>query len=173
MNSFSNSMACRRTLPWTAARKELPDHKAVVTLLPEPAKEVTIRLGAAAGAWKTLVGRTPQAGASSSYHLGNRDCTAIFLDPVETEGETRTAVSFNRVPGWANRVIAPDTNGQVHVSFPHGLSVDEMATAEGRFAGLPLKQVKEFRFQTRPYNYVQFRHVSLAPGEPTHVEIMD
>jgi len=166
-------MACRRTLPWTAARKELPDHKAVVTLLPEPAKEVTIRLGAAAGAWKTLVGRTPQAGASSSYHLGNRDCTAIFLDPVETEGETRTAVSFNRVPGWANRVIAQDTNGQVHVSFPHGLSVDEMATAEGRFAGLPLKQVKEFRFQTRPYNYVQFRHVSLAPGEPTHVEIMD
>mgnify|MGYP001566076552 CR=1 FL=1 len=47
------------------------------------------------------------------------------------------------------------------------------ATAEGRFAGLRLSTVKEFRFEARPYSYVKFRNVSLEPGKRTQVEVVN
>ena len=36
-----------------------------------------------------------------------------------------------------------------------------------------LGEVKEFRFQVRPYRWVEFRNVSLEPGRRTQVEIVD
>ena len=36
---------------------------------------------------------------------------------------------------------------------------------------LPLKEVREFRFQTRPYQWVTFKNVALRPGGKTEVEI--
>jgi hypothetical protein len=153
--------------------KSVSDHYLVVPLLPESAKEVTIRLGVAAGEWKTMVARTPQAGMGSSFTLGKQTCTALFLDPVESGGEARVGVSYNKVPGWTIRMTALDTRGQLHVSFPHGQSVDDVATTEGRFPGLPLSRVKEFRFEARPFAWVEFRNVSLEPGQRTQVQIVD
>jgi len=48
-----------------------------------------------------------------------------------------------------------------------------VASAEGRFSGLPLSDVKEFRFEARPYAWVEFRNVSLQPGQRTQVEVID
>ena len=98
-----------------------------------------------------MLARTPQAGASGRFPLGHQTCAALFLDPVESDGETRVAVSYNKVPGWTMRVTALDASGKIHESFPYGHSVDDMASAEGRFAGLLLSRVKEFRFEARPY----------------------
>ena len=145
----------------------------IETVLPEPAKEVTIRLGVAADEWKTLVARTPQAGAGGSFTLGHETCKALFLDPVESGGEARVGVSYNKVPGWTMRVTALDTSGRLHVSFPYGHSIDDMASAEGRFPGLSLSRVKKFRFEVRPFTGVEFRNVSLQPGERTQVEVVD
>jgi hypothetical protein len=153
--------------------KPLPDHNLAVALLPESAKAVNITLGVAAGDWKTMVTRTPQTGASASFMLGKQTCTALFLDPVESSGEARVGVSYNKVPGWTTRVTALDTSGKLHKSLPHGQSVGEMASTEGRFPGLTLSQVKEFRFEARPYAWVEFCNVSLKPGQQTRVEILD
>ena len=158
--------------PWRQG-KELLDHNVIETVLPEPAKEVTIRLGVAADEWKTLVARTPQAGAGGSFTLGHETCKALFLDPVESGGEARVGVSYNKVPGWTMRVTALDTSGRLHVSFPYGHSIDDMASAEGRFPGLSLSRVKKFRFEARPFTGVEFRNVSLQPGERTQVEVVD
>jgi hypothetical protein len=152
--------------------KALPDHSLVVALLPESAKEVTIRLGVAAGEWKRMVAWIPQRGGGGAFSLGHQTCRALFLDPVESGGEARIAVSYNKVSGWTTRVTALDTGGKLHESFPFGGSLDDVATAEGRFPGLPLRRVKEFRFEARPYAYVEFRNVSLQPGERTQVEVM-
>jgi len=158
--------------PWRQG-KELPDHNVIETVLPKSAKEVTIRLGVAAGEWKTMLARTPQAGAGSSFTLGDQTCRALFLDPVESSGEARVGVSYNKVPGWTTRVTALDTNGQLHVSFPYENSIDDVASAEGRFPGLPLSRVKKFRFEARPFTGVEFRNVSLQPGEHTQVEVVN
>ncbi len=151
----------------------LPDHNLVVALLPESAKAVTIRLGVAAGKWKTLVARTPEVNMGGSFPLGHQTCRVLFLDPVESGGEARVGVSYNKVAGWTTRVTALDTRGKLHVSIPYGESDSDVASAEGRFPGLPLSQVKEFRFEARPYAWVEFRNVSLQPGQRTQVEIMD
>jgi hypothetical protein len=153
-------------------RKALPDHSMVVPLLPELAKEVNIRLGVAAGEWRKVVTRTPQSGAGGAFMLGKQTCRALFLDPVESGGETRIAVSYNKVPGWTVRVTALDISGKLHVSPPHMQSTDDVASSEGRFSRLPLSAVKEFRFEARPYTYVEFRHISLEPGVRTRVEVV-
>jgi len=70
-------------------------------------------------------------------------------------------------------VTALDTSRKLHESFPHAQSVNDVASAEGRFNGLPLSDVKEFRFEARPYAWVEFRNISLQPGQRTQVEIMD
>jgi predicted Ser/Thr protein kinase len=158
--------------PWRQG-KELPDHNVIETVLPESAKEVTIRLGVAAGEWKTMLARTPQAGAGTSFTLGDQTCRALFLDPVESGGEARVGVSYNKVPGWTTRVTALDTKGQLHVSFPYENSIDDVASAEGRFPGLPLSRVKKFRFEARPFTGVEFRNVSLQPGKHTQVEVVN
>jgi hypothetical protein len=71
------------------------------------------------------------------------------------------------------RVTALDTNGILHESFPYSQSVGNVASAEGRFNGLPLSGVKEFRFEARPFAWVEFRNVSLQPGERTQVAVQD
>jgi Protein kinase domain len=153
--------------------KTLPDHNLIAALLPESAKVVTIKVGVAAGEWKKMASRTPQTGGGASFSLGKQTCTALFLDPVESGGESRVGVSYNLVPGWTTRVTALDTSGKLHESFPYRQSVGNVASAEGRFAGLSLSQVKEFRFEARPYAWVEFRNVSLQPGVRTLVEVID
>jgi hypothetical protein len=39
------------------------------------------------------------------------------------------------------------------------------------FQDLPLEEIKAFRFQARPYQAVEFRHVALEPGKKAAVEI--
>ncbi len=46
-----------------------------------------------------------------------------------------------------------------------------MYQTTARFGKLKPNQIKEFRFQTRPYEWVEFRNVSLASGQTTNVEI--
>ena len=153
--------------------KALPDHNLVAALLPESAKEVAIKVGVAAGEWKKMTSRTPQTGGGASFSLGKQTCTALFLDPVESGGESRIGVSYNLEPGWTMRVTALDASGKLHESFAYRQSVGNVASAEGRFAGLSLSQVKEFRFEARPYAWVGFRNVSLQPGEHTQVQVID
>ena len=37
---------------------------------------------------------------------------------------------------------------------------------------LPLSSIKEFRFQVSPYDWVEFRNVSLRPGQKTLVTVI-
>ena len=37
---------------------------------------------------------------------------------------------------------------------------------------LPLKKIESFQFQTRPYEWVEFKNVSLAPGNKTDVQVI-
>jgi hypothetical protein len=40
------------------------------------------------------------------------------------------------------------------------------------FADLPLSSIKEFRFQVRPYCWVEFKNVSLQSGQKTDVKVV-
>ncbi len=74
------------------------------------------------------------------------------------------------------RIIAVDANGQEHA--PSGTrSVNAFGAGTSQvtatFQNLPLKQIKHFRLQTRPYQWVFFRKVPLHPGHgpKTNVQV--
>ena len=52
----------------------------------------------------------------------------------------------------------------------HGASIENNHVAV--FLGLLLSSIKEFRFQVRPYYWVEFDNVSLHPGQMTNVTVV-
>jgi hypothetical protein len=70
-------------------------------------------------------------------------------------------------------VVAVGKDGREHLSRGFTSGGGAFSQITGRFSQLPLSEVKAFRFQARPYRWVEFRNVSLGPGQPTQVEIAD
>jgi hypothetical protein len=66
-----------------------------------------------------------------------------------------------------------DQDDQEQVSTRQASSNSPLKSQTVTFSHLRLAQVKEFRFQARPYRWVEFHHVSLEPGQRTQVRIMD
>ena len=61
------------------------------------------------------------------------------------------------------RVIAVDNEGQEHTaSRCEGSNIGNVRQLTATFQNLPLKQINEFRFQARPYQWVEFRNVALS-----------
>ena len=95
-----------------------------------------------------------------------------FSQPAEKGGCAVVNVTHT-VKEWEARLIAVDKDGEEHLATgnPSGNSAFKQQTAT--FSQLPLTEVKEFKFQVRPYRWVEFRNVSLEPGRRTQVEIVD
>ena len=77
------------------------------------------------------------------------------------------------VKEWETRVVAVDKDGQEHASSGSNSGGEAFEQQTATFSQLPLENVSEFRFQVRPYRWVEFRNVSLEPDQPTQVEIVD
>ncbi|MCL4180620.1 MAG: protein kinase [Verrucomicrobia bacterium] len=140
-------------------------------------RSIALRMGMATGAWTTLARRSATVGQSGAYALEDGAvCRLLFGDPAETAGETRVTVSHNTLENWETRVCAVDLDGKEHRSTRHYNAVGELASTAGHFKGLRLDRVKEFRFEVRPYRWVEFR-VALRPAaldaEPAIGPIID
>ena len=69
------------------------------------------------------------------------------------------------------RIVAVDAKGREHVpSQTHDPFVADLTQLTATFQNLPLKQIKYFRLQTRPYQWVEFRNVPLQPGQKRGVQ---
>jgi len=69
-------------------------------------------------------------------------------------------------------VIAIDKSGKIHTSwgfFSSGSNDWVMRTI--KFKDINLEQITEFQFQTRPYDWIEFKNVSLKPTFKTNVQI--
>lgn len=133
---------------------------AVSALLPSSAVNCTVRVGLAAGAWEQTAswrpnapsldqerGLTWSASSEESQFVGQHFLTVVRLKDALTDHD--------------QRVVALNADGSVVV----GQEISPTAQGcqvESRFA-LPLAQVREFRLQTRPFLWRQFRLVSLQP----------
>ncbi|MBC8094760.1 MAG: protein kinase [Akkermansiaceae bacterium] len=72
------------------------------------------------------------------------------------------------------RLAAVDVDGKAYL--PNETSQGSAGTLspfEAQFKGLPFKGVREVRWEARPYETLEFRHVSLKPSHRTTVEIKD
>ncbi len=148
---------------------ELTNVRAIAATLPEGASRCTMRVGVAGTAWQTLASADGKGSASMGGNLGS----AAFSDAYEVDGEVRIVVTADQY-GADYRVLATTRSGQTRsaagTSFSRVGGAVQIAAA---FPGLRREDVQAFSLQTRLFQRVEFRNVSLEPGHRTDVQVVE
>jgi beta-lactamase regulating signal transducer with metallopeptidase domain len=142
--------------------------QAEIYVLPEE-NSTTFSVGIAAGKW-AAVASIP---AGVDDNVSPRTQGQIVMNrPYEKDDYTYISIDVPRLKE-AFRVIAVDTNGQTRTvrQMGGGGATDDSAVPHVFRIKMPLKQIDNLVFQTRPYEWVEFKNVSLRPGVKTDVQV--
>ncbi|MHC4156682.1 MAG: M56 family metallopeptidase, partial [Planctomycetota bacterium] len=125
-------------------------------------------VGIASGPWRTIAECDGRGRASYSTESPN----VRFGDVTEKKGRTYLPVRYNTARE-SLRVIALSKSGDII----HQALISDAHMGQGKwlnylciFDQKPSK-IKKFKFQMRPYEWVQFRNISLKPGRETDVAV--
>jgi beta-lactamase regulating signal transducer with metallopeptidase domain len=138
--------------------------------IPETQNTVGIRFGMATGEWKTLVEYKGQG--TSGYSLDNGKSIS-FAEPYENEDKVVLTISTTNIEGVDIRLIAIDDKGNIHTADRNsGVGTQNSTMTTYQFPDLHKSQIKEYQFQTRPYEWIEIKNIPLEPGIKTNVEIV-
>ena len=143
---------------------------------PPEAREMTVEVGVADGEWKTEISFEPASyphqrhyhrsttNSSGSHWEGTVQITDAVGDklPVSFSYTDREDAETRLVYELADGTLVPmpDTSG--------------LGTSRTGLMTIPVSEfesIKHFHVQSRRYQWVEFRNVSLEPGHPTEVEV--
>ncbi|WP_435021184.1 RNA polymerase sigma factor [Tundrisphaera sp. TA3] len=153
--------------PFAASGEEIPGLGSVAVCLPADRRTCTVRAGVASGAWKTLLTNGPGSGSIMSGDFG-----ATFADPTEIPnrpardgGPTSLTLSHDVLDGDV-RVVAVDAQGKetAPVRQSSGGTKNFRQVTVG--FDLPLASIREFRLQSRPFEWAEFADVPVDPPLP-------
>ena len=123
----------------------------------------------AVGPWETWETDAPSpennGPMGSSGYIEGSSGNILFSVPSEIGGDAAVTVT-NTFLNAESRVVAVDITGKVFRNRPApiaGVGNSQQTTCV--FDGLPLKRVKEFRFQGRFYQSVDFKDIALQPAK--------
>ena len=145
----------------------VPDLQAIAASLRQHQTTVGVGVGVAAGSWETVASSAGKGVRSADRASGG----VVFAEPYEVESQTRITVS-NTLVDFDCRVIAVDTDGEPHMPSARRGRAGTMRQTTASFHNLALSDIREFRFQARPFSWVEFKNVSLKPGERTDVSVV-
>jgi len=153
--------------------RPVPGMRALSTAFKAGQRSVTVRVGVAAGEWKALARNGQPSGGSAVVGSDYR----VILPGLSGEGGRSTAVTYafaleGDKAKMAWRLVAVDFSGGLHVASNSGDVAGGLGLQQSRFEGLAPKRIQELRFEVRPYDWVEFRNVSLEPGHRTDVEVV-
>jgi beta-lactamase regulating signal transducer with metallopeptidase domain len=132
---------------------------------PKNSTSSKIKLGIASGSWMTL--QTKEADFGGVYSQQS----IVWHAPVANDGKTVLNVAHTNSK-MNVRVIAIDKSGKEYAGSSSSGWENDFESVQTEFS-LPLSDIKEFKFQARPYEWVEFKNVSLKPGFDTNVRIGD
>ncbi len=141
-------------------------YRCALAAFPKSANTVNLHFAVASGDWTTIYEHEPIGSHSTQgRRVGDTQWTVSFTGAVEN-ADGSTVVTVAHTPADRDtRVIAVDNEGQEYtVSRSEGSLIDNVGQLTATFQNLPLKRIKEFRFQARPYQLVEFRNVALHSG---------
>ncbi len=151
--------------------QEAPDLKMISATLPSSARGVTLSVRVATGPWETVAEKEADRTGTSSTSRQGHNWTVSFSRSAELGGKAQTTV-VHTVKDRDVRLVAMDTRGEEHTTNrTDGSSTDAFSEITAKF-DLHLADIRSFRFQVRPYQWVEFRDVSLNPGHKTRVGIV-
>ncbi len=147
-----------------AAQPENPlgDHPVIAATFRENLHSADVRVGVALGSWETLMESGPGNSIERTIAHGGEDWHITQASTVESKnGATIVTYASPSRKNWQTRVAAVLADGrEIAPSFSSMLNEQ----SEWRFDHLPLESVQQFRFQARPYQWVEFRDVALTPA---------
>ncbi len=143
----------------------LDDCTAAVANMKAGQQQTALRVGLATGPWSTISshdGKRMNSGGRSGV---------LWSQAFADSAGTYVVATAEWLKDRTERIIAIDADGVIHA--PPGGSVasgnmDQMTT---RFPGLKPDQVREFQYQVRPYEWAQFKNVSLRAAHKTVVTV--
>ena len=148
--------------------KRLSDVRWMATALPEDQQTCTVQVGISAGAWNTVATHLGKGG----QHLGLPGSNSVhFSEAMTVQNRVKMVVSDTFL-NHPHRVIAVDIAGRIHKpnDIGSGTSGNIRQTTFG-FDDLPVNRIRDFRFQTRPYERLEFKNVSLKPNFKNDVQV--
>ncbi len=145
--------------------EELEGYEAALTRFDDKQMTTELKFGVAAGAWKTVA---EHDGRSMAINNG-----ISFTKATETEQGVQIFTTDTLGRDVTQRIVAIDNNGRLHPWKGHTGSVSDSQIRQsvGTFPNLKLEQIEKFQFQTRPYEWVEFKNVSLKPNFKTDIKI--
>jgi len=144
---------------------EVKGYKAAVTRNLN-ADATDIRVGVATEPWQTIVTHNGRGMTTTGSN------NILFSQAYESDNFVAITASSPWRKDQVERIIAVDKNGQPHVSKNIGsIASGEIDQITAKFYDLKLSDIVEFQFQTRPYEWVTFKNVSLKPNFKTDVQI--
>jgi hypothetical protein len=135
--------------------RPVPDISAAAVDMPAGQAFCTVRFGVAAGPWKT------EASGTGGLSHGGQKVSVVFGAARPYKGGTAITVSTNLV-GSDLQLVAVDADGTEHTAthWQGGGAGGVLSQIDAEFA-LPPEQVKEFRLQSRPFEWAEFANVWL------------
>jgi len=147
-----------------ASGRQLKNFTASISDMEEGRLSTTIRIGVAAGPWETI-----------ARHDGKRMTTGrqggiLWSQAFQSNSNTHIVTSRQWHKDQTDRVVAIDKEGKLHTAGGGSVASGKIDQHTASFRGLKLGQIEEFLYQVRPYQWVEFKNVSLRPGHETDVE---
>ena len=147
--------------------KYLSDFRWLATTFPKKLKACTVKVGVAAGQWQSVAESNGKGFGSRGSELGGVSFTKAF----EVEDGISITVADD-ILGRPCRVVAITNDGKVAKPVgSSGSSAGKARQTTAKFNNISLSDIKEFQFQTRPYEWAEFKNVSLRPGVKTDVQV--
>jgi beta-lactamase regulating signal transducer with metallopeptidase domain len=148
-----------------AQDKQLEGFEAAISDMKEGQLTTTIRVGIAAGLWTTIASHD-----GSRMNFG-RQGGVLWSKAFETRDGTHIVASAQWRRDRAERVIAIDKDGKLHTTDHSSVASGNVDQLTASFWDLKLSKIKEFQYQTRPYDFVTIKNVSLKHGVKSNVQI--
>ena len=148
--------------PVTVGGDPLPELRGLAVIVPAGQDHMTVKYGVAAGSW-TTVATSGAVGSSSSSH---EHVSVSFSKAIEKDGTVIVVIAHNATDQDI-RVVAMDKAGtEIRTGSYSSGSAGGVNQITCTFANVSLDDIKEFRVQVRPYEWAEFRNVSVRPEAP-------
>jgi len=157
--------------------KIVPSCKMFSASLGASAQTADFRVGISMGAWETVISQKPDSVGRRTFSRDGQQWTVTFHKATAGASADTTQVRLTTTLRWpesygklTKRLVAVASDGSEHA--PSIDSVKDSGNGVAVFQDLPLSSIKEFRFQVRPYYWVEFENVSLQSGQKRYVTVV-
>jgi hypothetical protein len=146
------------------------DLYAAMVIYPKDRATCTVRFGVVVGPWQVEATAGPNGGSATGGARGSyakrRNAVVLFSTAHEIKRGTALTVTHD-LADRDTRVVAIDRDGKIHNPLPGGSMVEGGDTLRMRqhedVFDLPLREIKEYQLQSAPWEWAEFKDVSLQP----------